>query len=467
MLMIRNNNGGGYGYLIRIFITVIDFLCINMAFFLIWFIFPDSSQDFCSKIIWLLLNISYLPVAYIFSNIHNNRMIHIDWVLVVALRSVAVYFVIFLSLLTFFKVGDDILPITLLRYFGLFFALLCLWWIIRRKFLKYYRRKGYNFRRVVIVGAGRTGIMLYNALKSDEGYGYRFLGFFDDNEKLKRSIPSYLGTVSEVEKFVLENDVDELYCALPGSQDEKILRLMKFSEQNMVRFYIVPEINRYVFKRMHYQMLGGVPVLSIREESLEHPILRLLKRFFDLLFSSVMLVLFPLWLLPISLAVKVSSPGPVFFKQKRTGFKGKEFTCYKFRTMKVNKESDSVQATKGDSRVTKLGRFLRRTSLDELPQFINVFLGDMSVVGPRPHMIKHTEDYSKMIDRYMVRHMVKPGLTGWAQVNGYRGETKELWQMEKRVEYDVWYIENWNFWLDIKIIFLTVFNAIKGEKNAF
>jgi len=136
--------------------------------------------------------------------------------------------------------------------------------------------------------------------------------------------------------------------------------------------------------------------------------------------------------------------------------------------MKVNKESDSVQATKGDSRVTKLGRFLRRTSLDELPQFINVFLGDMSVVGPRPHMIKHTEDYSKMIDRYMVRHMVKPGLTGWAQVNGYRGETKELWQMEKRVEeYDVWYIENWNFWLDIKIIFLTVFNAIKGEKNAF
>ena len=399
MLMIRNNNGGGYGYLIRVLITVIDFLCINMAFFLIWFIFPDSSQDFCSKIIWLLLNISYLPVAYIFSNIHNNRMIHIDWVLVVALRSVAVYFVIFLSLLTFLKVGDDILPITLLRYFGLFFALLCLWWIISRKFLKYYRRKGYNFRRVVIVGAGRTGIMLYNALKSDEGYGYRFLGFFDDNEKLKRSIPSYLGTVSEVEKFVLENDVDELYCALPGSQDEKILRLMKFSEQNMVRFYIVPEINRYVFKRMHYQMLGGVPVLSIREESLEHPILRLLKRFFDLLFSSVMLVLFPLWLLPISLAVKVSSPGPVFFKQKRTGFKGKEFTCYKFRTMKVNKESDSVQATKGDSRVTKLGRFLRRTSLDELPQFINVFLGDMSVVGPRPHMIKHTEDYSKMIDR--------------------------------------------------------------------
>ena len=244
MLMIRNNNGGGYGYLIRILITVIDFLCINMAFFLIWFIFPDSSQDFCSKIIWLLLNISYLPVAYIFSNIHNNRMIHIDWVLAVALRSVAVYFVIFLSLLTFLKVGDDILPITLLRYFGLFFALLCLWWIISRKFLKYYRRKGYNFRRVVIVGAGRTGIMLYNALKSDEGYGYRFLGFFDDNEKLKRSIPSYLGTVSEVEKFVLENDVDELYCALPGSQDEKILRLMKFSEQNMVRFYIVPEINR-------------------------------------------------------------------------------------------------------------------------------------------------------------------------------------------------------------------------------
>ena len=165
--------------------------------------------------------------------------------------------------------------------------------------------------------------------------------------------------------------------------------------------------------------------------------------------------------------IKATSPGPIFFKQKRTGFKGKEFNCYKFRTMRVNADSDEVQATRNDPRKTRVGEFLRKTSLDELPQFINVFLGDMSVVGPRPHMVKHTLDYSKIIDKYMLRHLIKPGITGWAQVNGYRGETRELWQMERRVEYGGGDIEHWNFWLDIKIIFLTVFNAFKGEKNGF
>ena len=193
----------------------------------------------------------------------------------------------------------------------------------------------------------------------------------------------------------------------------------------------------------------------------------MLKRAFDLVFSTVVLICSPVIFIPIAIAVKLSSPGPVFFKQKRTGFKGKEFNCYKFRTMRVNADSDEVQATRNDPRKTRVGEFLRKTSLDELPQFINVFLGDMSVVGPRPHMVKHTLDYSKIIDKYMLRHLIKPGITGWAQVNGYRGETRELWQMERRVEYDVWYIEHWNFWLDIKIIFLTVFNAFKGEKNAF
>lgn len=195
--------------------------------------------------------------------------------------------------------------------------------------------------------------------------------------------------------------------------------------------------------------------------------MRAVKRLFDFVFSSVILLLSPLWLLPIAICVKLSSPGPVLFKQKRTGFMGREFNCLKFRTMRVNNESDKLQATKGDPRITRIGEFLRKTSLDELPQFINVFKGEMSVVGPRPHMLKHTKDYSAIIDKYMVRHFIKPGLTGWAQVNGYRGETKELWQMEKRVEYDVWYIENWNFMLDMKIIFLTLIGIFKGDKNAF
>ena len=194
-----------------------------------------------------------------------------------------------------------------------------------------------------------------------------------------------------------------------------------------------------------------------------------LKKATDKILSGAGLVVLSPVFAGIAIAIKAEDgfTAPVFFKQKRTGFKGKEFNCYKFRTMKVNANSDQLQASRHDPRKTRVGEFLRKTSLDELPQFINVFVGDMSVVGPRPHMVKHTQDYSKIIDKYMLRHLIKPGITGWAQVNGYRGETRELWQMERRVEYDVWYIEHWNFWLDIKIIFLTVVNAFRGEKNAF
>lgn len=207
--------------------------------------------------------------------------------------------------------------------------------------------------------------------------------------------------------------------------------------------------------------------MSLQEPPLKSRFNRLLKRAFDLTVSSVVLVLSPIVYIPVAIAIKLSSPGPVFFKQKRTGLYGREFYCYKFRTMKVNVDADNLQATKDDPRKTRVGEFLRHTSIDELPQFINVFKGDMSIVGPRPHMLKHTEEYSKLIDTYMVRHAVKPGITGWAQVTGYRGQTEELWQMEGRVEKDIWYIEHWSFALDLKIMAFTVINAIKGEEQAF
>ncbi|MBO4954771.1 MAG: exopolysaccharide biosynthesis polyprenyl glycosylphosphotransferase [Muribaculaceae bacterium] len=194
---------------------------------------------------------------------------------------------------------------------------------------------------------------------------------------------------------------------------------------------------------------------------------RLAKRAFDVAVSSMALLFFPLVLIPVGIAIKMSSPGPIFFRQLRTGYRGRAFKCFKFRTMRVNAQADTAQATKHDPRKTRLGDFLRHSSIDELPQFINVLIGDMSVVGPRPHMLAHTEQYGQLIDKYMVRHYIKPGITGWAQINGFRGQTEELWQMERRVEHDVWYIENWSTWLDIKIMFRTVFNAARGEKNAF
>lgn len=219
---------------------------------------------------------------------------------------------------------------------------------------------------------------------------------------------------------------------------------------------------------MHLEMLGNVPVLYIRQEPLAQPENRMLKRLFDIVFSLLFLcTLFPIIFIIIGTAIKISSPGPIFFKQKRSGEEGKEFWCYKFRSMRVNKDSDKLQATKNDPRKTRLGNFMRKSNIDELPQFINVLLGDMSVVGPRPHMLKHTEEYSKLIDKYMVRHLVKPGITGWAQITGFRGETKELWQMEGRVERDIWYLEHWTFMLDLYIIYKTVKNAVKGEKEAY
>ena len=216
------------------------------------------------------------------------------------------------------------------------------------------------------------------------------------------------------------------------------------------------------------EIMESIPLLAVRREPLQAAYNRALKRTFDILFSlGILLTIYPILYVVIGILIKATSPGPIFFKQKRTGLCGQEFECYKFRTMRVNADADKLQAAKDDPRKTRIGDFLRRTNLDEFPQFINVLRGEMSVVGPRPHMLKHTEQYSALIDKYMVRHLVKPGVTGWAQVTGYRGETKTLEQMEGRVKRDVWYIENWSFFLDLKIIVVTILNMSKGEKNAY
>ncbi|MDE5812494.1 MAG: exopolysaccharide biosynthesis polyprenyl glycosylphosphotransferase, partial [Muribaculaceae bacterium] len=213
---------------------------------------------------------------------------------------------------------------------------------------------------------------------------------------------------------------------------------------------------------------GTMPAIDLYPNPLQNPVNRFFKRAFDIFFSAGVILTFGLpILIPVAIAIKLSSPGPVFFKQKRTGYRGRDFNCYKFRTMKINNESDSRAATKDDERKTRVGDFLRRTSIDELPQFWNVLMGDMSVVGPRPHMVSFTKQYRQVIGEYMVRLLIKPGITGWAQANGYRGNTDKLWKMEKRVESDIWYIENWSFRLDLKIILMTVIDIIKGDENAY
>ena len=278
----------------------------------------------------------------------------------------------------------------------------------------------------------------------------------------------YLGSPSEVIDYLQSHQVDQLYCGLPATESPLILPLINYCENHFIQFYCVPNIRTWLKRSVHLEMMGNVPLLSIREEPLAAVENRFIKRLFDVVVSGLFLcTLFPIIYIVVGIAIKLSSPGPIFFRQKRTGKSGCEFWCYKFRSMRVNADSDRLQATKNDPRKTRLGNFLRKSNIDELPQFINVFLGDMSIVGPRPHMLKHTEQYSALIDKYTVRHLIKPGVTGWAQVNGYRGETRELWQMEGRVRYDVWYLEHWSFTLDLYIIYKTVKNVIQGEKEAY
>jgi putative colanic acid biosynthesis UDP-glucose lipid carrier transferase len=275
------------------------------------------------------------------------------------------------------------------------------------------------------------------------------------------------GKIADLAAFCQRENIDEIYFALPPGNDHLLAKISKFADDNFIYLRITPDFGEGVTDKYNVFMLDSIPVLTTRKEPLGVAINQWMKRLFDIAFSlTVMLTVFPFLLPVVAIAIKLDSKGPVFFKQPRRGRKNMLFDCYKFRTMYIHNVSER-QATKDDPRITRIGRFLRKTNLDEVPQFINVLMGNMSVVGPRPHINSQLEEYGEAIKKYRVRHFVTPGITGYAQVNGYRGETKEVRLMEKRVEYDVIYMENWSLSLDIKIIFLTVWNMIKGEKSAY
>lgn len=347
---------------------------------------------------------------------------------------------------------------------------LCTFRVLVRYTIKWYRTKGGNRRHVILVGSKPNMQAMYRELTCQPWAGYEVLGYFDHqpnpafSEKCR-----YLGKPEEVIGYLEVNQKPHvLFCCLPSAEEQIIKPIIDFCENNLIHFYSVPNLHNYLQNRVYFNMMGTVPYLELRKDPLSYVENRILKRAFDIVFSLCFLcTLFLPILLMVTVITKLTMPGPVFFKQKRNGLNDKEFYCYKFRSMRVNRDADRVQATKNDPRKTKWGNIMRKTSIDELPQFINVLKGEMSVVGPRPHMLKHTEEYSKLINKYMVRHFVKPGITGWSQITGYRGETRELKDMEGRIRGDIWYLEHWNFWLDMYIIIKTVTNAIHGEKNAY
>ena len=323
-------------------------------------------------------------------------------------------------------------------------------------------------KNVVVLGYNDVSKRLIDYFQKETKL-VKLSGCFDDSGKITdtNKLPIF-NDLQDCMRFVKEHEVTEIYSTLIPEHYPYLYELAKEAEREFVYFKFVPDYNIFVNRNIYVDFLNDIPVLSLRKEPLEDTGNRIKKRTLDVIVSTLVIIFLLSWLVPlIALLIKLDSKGPVFFIQLRSGKNNQPFRCLKFRSLRVNDQADSIQVSRNDNRITRLGRIMRKTNIDELPQVFNIFLGDMSLVGPRPHMLKHTEQFSELYKEYMIRHFVKPGLTGWAQVNGFRGEIKDNEFLKKRVEYDTWYMENWSLFLDLKIIFLTIVVTVKGDKNAF
>ena len=484
--MMRKNDQSNN--IIKWIVTIGDFMVLNalMAGFALWHWRMESWTGEYVEIFILVNNIALMLSMVQFSTIIHLRVIGAGEIL----RRV-VGLTIFQAVLAYLllKVFAYYLVVGLLIFeIGtLFVFILVLKRLGERWFIKLYRQAGRNTRSVTLVGSDPELIGIYKKLKDDATLGYNILGYYGDEalgdvandvEKLTKREPGskrdmlerlgsfedFLAGMRQPENLVLG---DELYLCVSRREKDVIRSISKLCDHQVVRFFYVPVSVESIGLNLKREFLDDIEIYATYENPLQNSVNRFVKRVFDIVLSLVFLIptalLFPI----IYLIIKIQSPGPIFFKQLRTGLDGKDFYCLKFRSMHVNKDADRLQATKDDPRKFPFGNFMRKANIDELPQFWNVLRGDMSIVGPRPHMLAHTEQYSQLIDKYMVRHFVKPGVTGWAQVTGFRGETKELWQMEGRVKRDIWYMEHWSVWLDIRIIWLTIKTIFIHDKHAY
>lgn len=415
-----------------------------------------------------LFDTCFLACSALYPSMIHKRMVRMETI-VQRVFIVSLLLLLFASLLLSLVEASTHFPrtyiISTVATFGVMYAIQR---IIISSILKTARRKRRNLKEVLLIGNSQTIENLYNIFNIPH-YGYNVLGIFYEGETNNRDFKRlYLGKPNDIYLYLTQHpEVKEIYAFYQNNDQDQINMLSKFCDNHLVRFYYVPTLD--VFSgNVTMHMVENIPVVARREEPLANPTNKLIKRIFDLIVSGLFLItIFPFVYIFVGIMIKIKSPGPIFFKQDRTGIDGKIFKCFKFRTMKVNDDADKVQATENDPRKYPFGDFMRRTNIDELPQFINVFRGEMSIVGPRPHMLKHTEEYSRIINKFMVRHLAKPGITGLAQVSGFRGETRYIDQMEGRVKMDIEYIENWTFFLDLKIILKTVTNMLGKEENAY
>lgn len=445
---------GRYSNLIRPLFGFIDLVIINMAVFY-FEINLKNVYAFC-----LYLSVSWIIIAVKnhFYEIHRyTRLIKIGPLL---FRQIVFFAIALYAYIGFFK-QPLMSRLALGDYLLLVFLLISVFKFLTIFLLKKYRSVlGGNIRKVVVIGNNEKTRQLIETFNTRLDFGYKFDAQF--------SIKDEGFTIENCFDYIIENDIDEIYFSVAELSNKQINKLKDFADNNLRELKFIPDNKEIYSKKLQYEYYNYIPVLSLRVIPLQEPVSQFVKRFFDILFSLFVIVFVLSWLTPIlAICIKLESKGPVFFKQSRNGFNYQEFDCYKFRSMTPNKDAHLHQATKGDERITKVGVFIRKTSMDELPQFFNVLFGDMSVVGPRPHMVSHTNMYAQRIDKFMVRHFVKPGITGLAQVSGFRGEVEKDDDIVSRVKYDIFYIENWSLLLDVKIILQTVTNAIKGEEKAY
>lgn len=406
------------------------------------------------------ISIAWVIIAFKLEFYSIYRYTKVTHILKLLFRQFFFYCLIVYAFIGFFK-QPNMSRLALAKYVLFVFLL-----VFILKFISYYLLMKYrervqgNLRNVVVIGDNKKTKQLIALFKERAEYGYEFKRQFcphDDDFSLMQCFV-----------YIVDNKIDEIYCSISELSNTQLNGFINFADNNLKTLKFLPDNKNIFSKKLKFEYYDYLPILSLRDIPLHSAINSFIKRLFDFVFSLIVIFGILIWFAPLlAILIRLESKGPVFFIQKRTGFDNKEFQCFKFRSMALNEDSDAKQAGKNDMRVTRIGRFIRRTSIDELPQFYNVLFGNMSVVGPRPHMLKHTDEYANKVDKYMLRHFVKPGITGLAQVRGYRGEIEKDSDLQNRIKLDIFYVENWSFILDIKIIVQTLLNAISGEEKAY
>ena len=453
-----------------------DIFLINLSIFLSAIIshsFEQLHGGINLVYLQVILNLSWIFTSKSTKLYDDFRSRDFSYELIIIIKNVLLQFII--GVIFLFLVKEHIFNRLFIFLYSLtILSIIILKSYLFRRLLSYFRKRGRNVRRLLIVGTEYTGMKFKEFISKNGHLVYKSVGFVDDEPGLCVN-GEYLGKINEIEDLIHKKEVDDVVVTLPDYRGEKIGEIVKLCAREAIRIRIVPDYSKYFTRQFSLSSIGIFPVITLGEGPLEEVQWRLVKRLFDLIFSSIVIILVFSWFFPvIYIMQKIFSPGSLFFTQERIGKNGKVFNCYKIRTMRPNgikDEGEYKPTINGDSRVTTFGKLLRKTNIDELPQFFNVFMGDMSIVGPRPHALSFNGKYSEFVEEIKSRHRVKPGITGWAQIKGLRGDVDDekvnRLRTKARIDHDVWYIENWSFWLDIQIIFLTVWRMFKGDPNAY